>query len=178
MVHEYRERADLPGICAACGQRLALCMGTKPIDLAFLRERPEFAPRGIAPAPGATWDAWCRRYGIDPNTDDETKLDAYLHGKDPRGAIYGFDPASTGPSFTRYVEWHGGRMRLVDAWVGPTLPKAPWVMDPPAGWRDDEQRAFYASWADYDAGYLRMPPMTRDLQDRAERVELERMWQL
>ena len=32
---------------------------------------------------GTNWERWCRQYRIDPDTSDETMLDAYLHDQAP-----------------------------------------------------------------------------------------------
>lgn len=45
-------------------------------------------------------------------------------------------------------------------------------------WRDEAQREFYAGWDAYETAMRSKPYVTRDLQSRAEVVELELWWKL
>lgn len=159
MTHEFRESPSDARYCGACGQPYALCRGTKPIDLAFLKERPEFAPDAQA------WDRWCARYGVDPNTPDERFIDDYLHGREPR------------------LRFHPKAFEMVMSPLPPHRVTSAWIEFVPDSqvnlrWRDDAQREWYAACEAFSAAYARFPLTTRRLQDRAEVCELERLWLL
>lgn len=151
MNHEFRESHSDARYCGACGQPYALCRGTKPIDLAFLKEQPQFAPDA------GEWDRWCQEWSIDPNTPDERMLDDYLHGRRPRvtarRVLFPFDWE---PELSRRASKSQVNLR----------------------WRDDAQREWYAACEAFSAAYQRFPLTTRRLQDRAEVVELERLYRL
>ena len=76
MNHEYRESPYSAGICAGCGCPEATCAGFKRLP-SFL------TPQWRRTSDTSEWEAWCRRFGIAPNTPDETLLDDYLHGRTP-----------------------------------------------------------------------------------------------
>lgn len=173
MTHEFRESPADARYCGACGQPYALCRGTKPIDLAFLKERPEFAPDA------KDWDRWCARYGVDPNTPDERAIDDFLHGRIP--PLMGYDAKPIESNATG-----GDRLFVSTAWdaqsfyPSPSLERFPITRKSQVNlrWRDDAQRAWYAACDAFSEAYRRMPHTTRRLQDRAEVVELERMYRL
>jgi len=81
MNHEYRESPYSLGICAGCGRSFSRCRGLKLRPMLSFRPPLDLAAVDAALAP--SWDEWCERYGVDPNTPDETLLDDYLHGRTP-----------------------------------------------------------------------------------------------
>lgn len=168
MNHEYRESPSGDGTCAGCGRPYPLCVGEKPVDLSFLKARPNpnifSEPRMTLAGPPSgkptildqPWDAWCKEHGIDPNTPDETLLDDYLHNRQPKAR----------PN----LQWAWTNAQaLADEIIG--LARMP-------AWRDDHQQAAYASWADYDAELERLPAWSRRLHARAEVATLTAWWRL
>lgn len=101
------------------------------------------------------WDAWCRRHGVDPNTPDETLLDAFLHQRAPR---LKYQPEQFGDIVAR------ARGGILDGLR--------------AQWRDAAQCAFYHSWDAYEAAQAGANPETQRLQVKAEVYELERWLRL
>lgn len=70
MDHEYRH-ADGSEICQGCGQPWYFCKGK---NAGVVQTRPYAR---------SEWEIWCAKYGIDPDTPDETLLDAFLHYREP-----------------------------------------------------------------------------------------------
>lgn len=173
MSHEYRESPGVTGYCAGCGHPYHLCQGVKRFDLSFLKERPEFAPDAQA------WDRWCARYGVDPNTPDERAIDDFLHGRIP--PLMGYDAKPIESNATG-----GDRLFVTTPWdalsfyPSPSLYRFPIARNSQVNlkWRDDAQREWYAACEAFSAAYARFPLTTRQLQDRAEVVELERLYHL
>lgn len=129
------------------------------------------------------WDIWCQQRGIDPNTSDETILDAFLHEREPQSFRLRAEQAYQAEYQRQMREWaaqngvtplrRDGRSRL-------RVENGKIVRDSQVdlGWRDESQCAWYAACEAFSAAYARFPLTTRRLQDRAEVVELERLYLL
>lgn len=78
MEHEYRH-AEGSEVCQGCGQPWYFCRG-KNAGVVPLYPRPQ-VPFPFDPL--NSWERWCARYDIDPNTSDEALLDDFLHGRQP-----------------------------------------------------------------------------------------------